>query len=155
MIPSILLIEDNPGDSELVTEALKEITGEISIVIAGDGERGLQVLRGMAYNHELPDLVICNFNLPKLTGAQVLAEVKRDETLKNVPFIMLTSSARDTDRQACAGAKAYLIKGSTWKDTRAIAKQIVEFLPPAKMTKLKPDQWPSAALAEEEKIGIS
>ncbi len=140
MRPSILLIEDNPGDAALVTEALKEITGDIGIDVAADGELGLKALRGMASSHKLPDLVISNFRLPKLTGAQVLAEVERDETLKKVPFIMLTSSARDTDRQACAGAKAYLIKGSTWEDTLAIAKQIVEFLPHSKKTTLKSDR---------------
>ncbi|MBA3684472.1 MAG: response regulator [Planctomycetes bacterium] len=137
MRPSILLIEDNAGDSALVTQALQEITGEIGIVLAVDGELGLRVLRTMASKHELPDLIICNFNLPKLTGAQVLAEVKRDEALKKIPFIMLTSSARDTDRHACAGAKAYLIKGSTWDDTLAIAQQIVEFLPHSQKIKLK------------------
>jgi CheY-like chemotaxis protein len=82
----------------------------------------------MADEHTPPDLIICNFNLPKRTGAQVLAEVERDANVKRIPFIMLTSSTRDTERDACAGAKAYLIKGSTWADALAIAKQIVAFL---------------------------
>ena len=129
MNPTILLIEDNPGDAALVTEALQLIKAEVSIVIAADGQLGLDTLRSMHHEGKGPDLIISNFNLPKRTGAEVLAEVGLDAELREIPFIMLTSSARDTDRQACAGAKAYLIKGPRWIDTLAIAKQIVAFLP--------------------------
>ncbi len=129
MIPSILLIEDNPGDAGLVTAAIKEICGDVGIIVAADGECGLTILRSMDERGTPPDLIISNFHLPKLTGAQVLAAVGCERRLKCIPFIMLTSSARDTDRESCAGAKAYLIKGSTWDDTLAIAKQIIAFLP--------------------------
>jgi two-component system, chemotaxis family, response regulator Rcp1 len=132
MIPNILLIEDNPGDSELVTHAIKEIRGDVGIVIAGDGQSGLTTLWSMVERGTPPDLVICNFNLPNLTGAQVLASVIGDDRLNRIPFIMLTSSDRDTDRESCAGAKAYLIKGSTWEDTLGIARQIINFLPVTK-----------------------
>lgn len=129
MKPTILLIEDNPGDAKLVTMALTEIAQNVGVIVALDGEIGLTTLRGLACTGELPDLIICNFNLPMLTGAQVLKAVRADPTLKEIPFIMLTSSARDADREACRGAKAYLIKGSTWEDTIGIAKQIVALLP--------------------------
>lgn len=129
MNPTILLIEDNPGDAALVTEAINLIEGDIRVVVATDGQRGLDKLRSMAAQREAPELIISNFNLPIRTGAQVLAEVELDMNLKRIPFIMLTTSTRDTDRQACAGAKAYLIKGSTWDDILGIAKQIVAFLP--------------------------
>jgi two-component system, chemotaxis family, response regulator Rcp1 len=128
---TILLIEDNPGDAKLVTEAIAQIAQDVGVVVAHDGEVGLTILRGLACSGELPDLIISNFNLPKLTGAQVLRTVQADSHLRKIPFIMLTSSARDEDREACRGAKAYLIKGSTWEDTLGIAKQIVAFLPPA------------------------
>ena len=127
--PTILLIEDNPGDATLVTEAMRLIRGDISIVVATDGQLGLEQLASMDAGGRLPDLIVCNFNLPKRTGAEVLAEVQRDARLKQIPFIMLTSSNRDADHRACAGAKAYLIKGDTWDDTLAIAKQIIAFLP--------------------------
>jgi len=129
MSPTILLIEDNPGDAALVTEAINHIKGGVLITTALDGQLGLEKLRSMAAENKPPDLIICNFNLPMRTGAQVLSEVERDVELKLIPFIMLTSSSRDTEREACAGAKAYLIKGSTWVDVLAIAKQIVAFLP--------------------------
>ncbi len=128
MSPLILLIEDNPGDSALVTEAIKEIRADIRIEIAADGSLGLKSLHDRALRNELPDLVICNFNLPRLTGAQVLSAVRKDPQFARIPFIMLTSSERDCDRQACSGAKAYLIKGTGWDDTRAIARQIVDSL---------------------------
>lgn len=131
MHPTILLIEDNPGDALLVTEALKLIRADISIITAADGQLGLDKLRSMQSEGKMPHLIISNFNLPRRTGAEVLAEVGLDDQLNQIPFIMLTSSVRDNDRMACAGAKAYLIKGPRWVDSLAIAKQIVAFLPNA------------------------
>jgi len=129
MSKNILLIEDNPGDASLVTEAIKEIDSVVEIILAADGALGVKMLQHMAENSSLPDLIISNYNLPNMTGPQVLKAVKADERFKLIPFIMLTSSDRACDRNACAGATAYLIKGSQWKDIQAIAKQIADFFP--------------------------
>ena len=126
----ILLIEDNPDDATLVMEGIAHIDGEVDIEVAVDGEAGLIRLRHLVSHGTPPDLIISNYNLPKLNGPQVLAAVKADEALRTIPFIMLTSSNRDCDRKACAGAHAYLIKGSTWVDIQAIAQKIIDLLPP-------------------------
>ncbi len=126
--PLILLVEDNPSDALLVTEAMKEIDAQIDIDIAGDGEEGLRRLAAMEARGHLPNLVILNFNLPKMTGVEVFRRMRAQPTLARIPTIMLTSSERDSDRAACAGVQDYLIKASTWDDTLGIARRIVDLL---------------------------
>jgi len=124
----MLLVEDNPDDAELVTEALRLIDTEICIDWAYDAEVALQQFAAMESRGELPDLVILNFNLPKMTGPELFKIMRSKPSLAKIPAIMLTSSNHDSDRAACAGVEDYLIKGSTWTDTLGIARRIVSHL---------------------------
>ncbi len=126
--PLILLVEDNAGDAQLVTEALHEIGADIQMNVADDGEKGLQRLLAMETSGNLPDLIIMDFNLPRMSGSQLLARMRTHAVLAGIPTIMLTSTARECDRAACAGAQEYLIKGATWVDVLGIARRIVELL---------------------------
>lgn len=124
----ILIVEDNPGDAEVVSEALGTIDTEIHVDWAADGEDALRQFADMEAQARLPDLVILNFNLPKMTGPELFKRMHSQPSLAKIPAIMLTSSDSDSDRAACAGAEDYLIKGSTWDDTLGIAHRIVDHL---------------------------
>lgn len=95
----ILLIEDNPGDVELVQEALQsgKLLNRISIVT--DGEKALEFLnraRGFE-NAPRPDLILLDLNIPKKDGFEVLREIKQHTHLSRVPVVILTSSQADRD----------------------------------------------------------
>ncbi len=124
----ILLIEDNPGDAELVKEALLEIQADLRLDIAGDGEDGLRRLAAMTAAGRLPDLIILNINLPRMSGPEVLVRLRADPVLARIPVVMLTSSNLDSDRAACLGVVDYLIKAHSWTDTIRIARKIVGLL---------------------------
>ncbi|HYZ86532.1 MAG TPA: response regulator [Bryobacteraceae bacterium] len=98
----ILLVEDNPGDARLMKEALKE--GEIphQLNVVPDGELAIQYLRKVGkYEHATrPDLIVLDLNLPKRDGRQVLEEIKRDEELRVIPVVVLTTSKATSDVNA-------------------------------------------------------
>ena len=95
----ILLIEDNPGDVELIREALQfgRVLNRISVVT--DGEAALAFLnRAPGFeNAARPDLILLDLNLPRKDGFEVLKEVKEHRDLSNVPVVILTSSQADRD----------------------------------------------------------
>jgi CheY-like chemotaxis protein len=88
----ILLVEDNPGDVDLVLDAVREFPCDVSVAI--DGVEALEFLRreGRHAGAKAPDLVLLDLNLPKLSGREVLARVKEDPELKHIPVIVLSSS---------------------------------------------------------------
>lgn len=126
--PHIFLVEDNPGDAQLVTEALSIIDAEIDVDWASDGEEDQRKLPAMDAQGHLPDLIILNYNLPKMTGSEIFKWLRSQPSLARISTIMLTSLDRDSDRAARAGVEDYLIKGPTWADTLGIARRIVSLL---------------------------
>ena len=95
----VLLVEDNPSDVRLTREAMKEgrITNNLHVV--GDGEAALDfLLRRPPYeNAPRPDLVLLDLNLPKLSGREVLAQIKQVDSLKMIPVVVLTTSKAEED----------------------------------------------------------
>jgi chemotaxis family two-component system response regulator Rcp1 len=95
----ILLVEDNPGDSRLAKEALKDSKLKNNLYVAEDGIEAMNFLRqiGKYSNMPRPDLIILDLNLPKKDGREVLAEVKNDDNLKRIPVVILTISKAEED----------------------------------------------------------
>jgi len=95
----ILLVEDNPVDKMMISEALHlaEIRHRLSHV--GDGEAALQFLRRKPphENAARPDVVILDLRLPKIDGHGVLTAMKLDPDLKPIPVLVLTTSAAQND----------------------------------------------------------
>jgi len=95
----ILLIEDNPGDARLTTEALKEAKVRNKLTHIADGIEGLAFLRqqGKYAGAQRPDLILLDLNLPRKDGREVLAEIKADDRLKRIPVVILTTSQAEED----------------------------------------------------------
>ncbi len=90
----ILMVEDNPADVRWAREALKEARIQNTTNVVTDGEAGLTYLRrqGKYADAERPDLILLDLNLPKKSGGEVLAELKSDPDLRDIPVIVLTAS---------------------------------------------------------------
>ena len=95
----ILLVEDNEGDIVLTLEALKDAKADNSVMVVRDGEEAMQYLlkQGKYKNAETPDIILLDINLPKMNGKEVLEEIKKNEALKIIPVIMLTTSNSEKD----------------------------------------------------------
>jgi CheY-like chemotaxis protein len=98
-VVEILLVEDNPMDVELTSEALMNGPVPANVRVASDGEEALARLRrqGEFADAPRPDLILLDLNLPRLGGHEVLAAIKSDDRLRRIPVVVLTSSQAEQD----------------------------------------------------------
>ena len=108
----ILLVEDNPADVRLTIEALRDSKSPIRLHVAEDGVEAMAVLRAPTLERPRPDLILLDLNLPKKDGREVLQEIKRDESLRHIPVVILTTSQADQDvlKAYQFSANAYITK---------------------------------------------
>ena len=125
----ILLVEDNPGDVRLITESFKEVEMPHKLAVARDGLEAIQILNKECKESTDPKLIILDLNLPKKNGWEVLKEIKKDEKLKTIPVIILTTSKSKDDikRSYSNQANAYLIKPMELDNFVEVVKSIQEF----------------------------
>lgn len=95
----ILLIEDSPADVRLTEAALRETKVPYRLQSATDGATAIQILkRQPPHQHaRRPDLILLDWNLPVVSGREVLKTVKEDPVTKDIPVVVLTSSQEDLD----------------------------------------------------------
>ena len=110
----VLLVEDNPGDVLLTTEALEEAKLHINMSVVSDGVEALAFLyrRGPYAEAPRPDLMLLDLNMPRMDGREVLAEIKADPDLRGIPVVVLTTSHAEQDivRTYNLHANAYVTK---------------------------------------------
>lgn len=113
----ILLVEDSPEDYETTERAFRRSGLKNPIVRCSDGDEALEYLyrRGRYADAEKaprPGVILLDLNLPGTDGREVLAEIKADSALKQIPVVVLTTSSDSRDVEACyqAGASSYIQK---------------------------------------------
>ncbi len=119
----ILLVEDDPNDAELVRRALKRGGTLASIVHVQDGAEALDYLYGRgAYaargGPAHPKLMLLDLKLPKLTGLEVLREIRAHAELRRQVVVMLTSSREERDLQEAYqhGVNSYVVKAVNFEE---------------------------------------
>ncbi len=130
---TILLVEDNPYDIELTIRAFSASQLETQIVVVRDGEEALDYLlyRGTYEKRPLaqPAVVLLDINMPRLSGLQVLQNIRQHERLRWIPVVMLTTSREETDLRSCysLGANAYVVKPVAYADFVKAARDLGVF----------------------------
>lgn len=110
---TILLIEDNVDDEQLVRRALQKNNVMNEVVVACDGEEAIsRLFPDKAEGAVRPDLIILDLNLPGMSGLQVLQRIRREDSTRLVPVVVVTSSATDSATRDAyeAGASSFVIK---------------------------------------------
>ena len=114
---AILLVEDNPADIQITQRALRDSGIPVDLLIVRDGQEAVDyLLRQGTHAHDdawrSPDLILLDLNLPRLTGREVLEQIRARPELKAVPVVVLTTSRRQEDVQElyAAGANTYIEK---------------------------------------------
>ena len=127
----VLLVEDSPGDVRLTQEAFREANRSVHLHVAADGVEAMAFLRheGTHVQAPRPDLILLDLNLPKMDGREVLALIKKDESLKTIPTIVLTTSEAEADiaRSYQLQANCYLSKPVQLDAFEALVKTINDF----------------------------
>jgi len=130
-LTEILLVDDNPADTDLIGEVLSHNGCPSHIHAVADGVEAIALMRqeGKYANAPSPDFVILDLNLPKKDGRAVLAEVKADPILRKIPIaIFSTSEARqDILRSYELGANCYVSKPGNLQDFISAVTSIGEF----------------------------
>lgn len=95
----ILPVEDNPADIRLTAEVLKEAGVHNHLSVISDGAEALDFLhrRGKHAGAPVPDLVLLDLHLPRKSGHQVLDDIKRDDQLRHIPVVVLSTSQSDDE----------------------------------------------------------
>ena len=129
--PIILIVEDNPGDVRLIKEALKTSSIDLTLYFTRDGIEATHFLetRKREPSNGFPQLIVLDLNLPKKSGFDVLEFVKRDEVLKRIPVIVLSSSQNPEDvaKAYDLHANCYLTKPAKFEAFFNVVKAVEYF----------------------------
>ena len=103
---TVLYVEDNPANLELVAQLIKR-RGDLHMISAGDGSMGIEYARGC-----LPDVILMDINLPGISGIEAMQLLRADPATARIPIIALSANAipRDIERGIEAGFSDYITK---------------------------------------------
>ena len=120
----ILLVEDDQVDAMTVKRALKEIKVTNRLDIVNNGEEALTFLKNS--ENENPGIILLDLNMPKMNGIEFLEIAKKDESLKKIPVVVLTTSQEDQDRVDSfnLGVAGYMIKPVDYRKFVEVVKTI-------------------------------
>jgi two-component system response regulator len=137
----VLLVEDDPGDVLIAREALQAAKLDTRLDVVSDGVQAMEFLRrqGDYADRDRPDLILLDLNLPRMSGHEVLAEVKADPDLRRIPVVVLTTSTAVADvvKSYDLHANVYVAKPVDFNAFAQVVKKIDEFF--GNVARLPPD----------------
>jgi two-component system, chemotaxis family, response regulator Rcp1 len=127
----VLLVQDNPGDVMLITEAMAETATNPEITSVRDGIEALKFLRREAPFQDAPRpaIIILDLNLPRKDGKAVLAEIKSDPGMADTPVIIFSGSDAPKDISTCYAlhANCYIVKPRDLFGMKETIRSLVDF----------------------------
>ena len=127
----ILLVEDNRADARLAIEALKDGRVKHRLTLVWDGYEAMEFLhqQGPFTQAPHPDLILLDLELPRKDGREVLAEIKADYELKNIPVVILTASEAHEDilRSELLHVEGYMTKPVDLEKFIALVKRLKKY----------------------------
>ncbi len=106
----ILLAEDDKVDAMTVKRALRDLKVTNPLIVVENGEDALEYLRDP--NKAKPGIILLDLNMPKMNGIEFLEIAKKDDKIKRIPVVVLTTSKEDQDKIESfnLGVAGYMIK---------------------------------------------
>jgi CheY-like chemotaxis protein len=129
----VLLVEDNPGDADLIRDTLEAGPRRLDITVVTDGAAATDYLLGLLGKPRPPvpppDLIVLDLNLPRRDGREVLVEIKKHAALRPIPVVVLTSSDAEADIVGAyeAGASCYVTKPVDLATFQAVVRAVETF----------------------------
>lgn len=124
----ILLVEDNDADAYLTRTVIEDGPQPVQLSVVKDGAEAMAFLAAVA-EATPPDLILLDLNMPRMTGLEVLAEMRNDEVFRQIPVAVFTTSDRAGDISASydLGANCYLTKPVSLVDFKDAVHNLVAF----------------------------
>ena len=95
---TILYVDDDADDRELLGEFMQKISPELKVIFAEDGLHAMELLDVTKKSKHLPCLIVLDLNMPYLNGIQTFERIKDDTELKRIPIVILTSGENPADK---------------------------------------------------------
>lgn len=131
---SILMADDDHDDQMLLNDAFDDVCLKSPLVFVNDGQELLDYLKQRGKFSELegqpqPGIILLDLNMPRMSGREALEQLKKDEELRKIPVIILTTSKREEDIQRSyqLGASSYIVKPVTFANMMAVAKSLSKY----------------------------
>lgn len=125
---TILIADDDPEDLELVEIAFGKLDPDTDLRKVTNGRAAVEYLANQP-KHELPCLIILDYNMPELTGVEVLARISNDDKLDDIPKIIFSTSSSPLHIAEClrTGAAEYFVKPNTLSGFTDVAKKMLAY----------------------------
>jgi CheY-like chemotaxis protein len=122
---SILLVDDDPDDQEIFSFAMQEANAHAVCTFANDGVQAIEKFH--TDDDFTPRLIFVDVNMPRMNGAQCLAEIRKMDRLKHIPVFMYSTSAEPEIMEQCIqlGATGFIQK---YTDTHLLEKELQKIL---------------------------
>ena len=122
----ILLGEDDADDREMLKEVFGSINESLTLFFVNSGKEILSALDKLRAD-QMPCLIVLDYNMPGLNGADILRELNINERYKNIPKVIWSTSASEQFKRLCLelGATDYIIKPNNIKDLEKVARYML------------------------------
>jgi CheY-like chemotaxis protein len=124
----ILIGEDDIDDEEILEEVFSSIDANLSLTFINDGQKIVQFLEN-ATTENLPGLIILDYNMPHLNGAEILKSLQQNKKLEKIPKIIWSTANAEGFKNICLqlGACEYLVKPSSFSDLKSMIEGMLSF----------------------------
>jgi CheY-like chemotaxis protein len=124
---SILYVDDDPDDRELLFNAIKNINPDIEVILADNGLAALDYLKNIKNKKDLPGLIVLDLNMPLLDGRETLKRIKDDPMLSSLKIVVFTTGENPNEKQSFneLGIQ-YISKPFNIQFLHSIANQMIE-----------------------------
>lgn len=130
----IVLVEDNLADQEIARRVFGSQANVCRLRILSDGHQALAYLDPSLNDEifgekDLPDLILMDINMPRLSGIEVLRSIKADKLLQHIPVLMLTTSSLDSDilDSYRLGCSSYILKPADVPQFSSLLAQVLHY----------------------------
>jgi CheY-like chemotaxis protein len=132
-IPRLLVVEDYADDERLIKRALQRMECDMDVEYVHDGEEAVERLCGSGANLPIPDLIILDWKMTRVMGAQVLKVIRNSDRCKKIVVVVFSSSDGESDVEECKllGGNDYVVKPIDYaKFLAAVQRIVTTYLPP-------------------------
>ncbi len=125
----VLLVDDDPGDLELIKEVIIDYYPGEDVLAFEDPEEAFEYLQNKWQRKNKKWFLLCDLNMPKLSGVDLIKRLRKEEKFNGIPIVVFSSSFEEQDKEECynAGANSYVVKPGIFPDFKEKIKSIGQY----------------------------